>query len=71
LSAFSTPPSANALRTFVTVSELISKAAQMASYVQFGPSSLQSDFSRILARRSLRAGALPEDTNFSRYDRSS
>ena len=63
--------SANALRMFVTVNEFTSKALQMAWYVQFGPSSLQSDLSKILARRSFRAGALPEDTNFSRYDRSS
>src|SRR4030066_945105 len=71
LRAFSNPPSAYAFRTFVTVMEFTSKALQMASYVQFGPPALQSDLSRILARRSLRAGATPDETNFSRYDRSS
>ena len=71
LRALSNPPSANAWRMFVTVNEFTSKALQMALYVQFGPSSLQSDLSRILARRSFRAGALPEDTNFSSYDSSS
>jgi hypothetical protein len=43
----------------------------MASYVQFGPFTLQSDLSRILARVNFRAGALPDDINFSRYERSS
>jgi hypothetical protein len=43
----------------------------MALYVQFGPPSLQSDLSNILARVIFRAGALPDDINFSRFERSS
>src|SRR4030067_482583 len=64
LSAFSSPLSAYAFRTFATVIAFTSKASQIASYVQFGPPSLQSDLSSILARRNLRAGAFPEATSF-------
>jgi hypothetical protein len=55
----------------VTVSEFTSKALQMASYVQFGPPSPQSDLSKILARVNFRAGAVPDAINFSRCERSS
>ncbi len=62
----SNPLSVNALRILVTVMEFTSKASQIVSYDQFGPPSLQSDFSKILARVNFLAGAVPEEINFSR-----
>src|SRR5262245_53193772 len=57
--ARSRPPSTKRLRTRVTVSSVTSSALAMAAFVQSGPASLSSAFSKIRAQVRLRAGARP------------
>jgi len=65
------PLSTKLLRTFITVTGVTLYAAQICSYFHIGPAWLLSDFSKMCARVTVRAGAIPEEVSFSRCCRSS
>ena len=64
------PVSTKLLRTFIKVTGVRLNAAQICSYFHFRPAALLSDLSKMWARFTLRAGAIPEEVSFSRCCRS-